>query len=422
MSKKYILGVIVPGIMLGAVAALFFLFATFKLGWIEQILPDSWSPDVIHVIENVMTAVLAALIGTLPVVFLTWAERKVIARIQDRIGPNVAGPWGMIVAIADAVKMFTKEDTTPAGADRVMYNAAPILMGTAMFMVYGVLPFAPNLIGVDLSLALLYVLALGSVTDIAVVMAGWSSNNKYALLGAFRSVAQLVSYEIPQALALIAPIMLAGTMSTVGIIEAQSVAYIFVLPISAFLFFVSSIAEVARSPFDILEADSEIVAGFHIEYSGMKFALFFIAEYGNMFAASLLTTVVFLGGYRLFGLEDTWPFMAPIIMMLKALGVVFVFLWLRGTLPRLRIDQLQAFNWKFMVPLSLINICVVAILAKLLQDADASAAMETIVLLAANVLMVVGVYAVFGLAGRRARRMDEIAGEAVIEPEMAAAH
>jgi len=304
----------------------------------------------------------------------------------------------------------------------VMYNAAPILMGTAMFMVYGVLPFAPQLVGVDLSLALLYVLALGSVTDIAVVMAGWSSNNKYALLGAFRSVAQLVSYEIPQALALIAPIMLAGTMSTVGIIEAQSVAYIFVLPISAFLFFVSSIAEVARSPFDILEADSEIVAGFHIEYSGMKFALFFIAEYGNMFAASLLTTVVFLGGYRLFGLEDAWPFMAPVIMMLKALGVVFVFLWLRGTLPRLRIDQLQAFNWKFMVPLSLLNICVVAILAKLLQDADASTGMETSVLLAANVLMVVGVYAVFGLAGRRARRIDETIGEAVIEPEPVAAH
>jgi NADH-quinone oxidoreductase subunit H len=251
------------------------------------------------------------------------------------------------------------------------------------------------------------VLALGSVTTIAVVVAGWSSNNKYALLGAFRTVAQLVSYEIPQALSLITPIMLAGTMSMVGIVEQQDVAYFFMLPLSAIIFFISSIAETARSPFDILEADSEIVAGFHVEYSGMKFALFFLAEYANMFAVSMLTAIVFLGGYRLFGLEEALPFLAPLIVILKALGVVFVFMWMRGTLPRLRIDQLLAFNWKFMVPLSLVNIVVVAILAKLLQEAEAGTGLQTLVLLVANILMIVGVYVGLGLAGRRARRQDE---------------
>jgi NADH-quinone oxidoreductase subunit H len=403
----------IPLIVLVAVVVVFVLFAAVRLEWVDDVIDlPGWLTDVI-------TALFVAIIGALPVVLLTWAERKVVARIQDRIGPNVQGPWGIIVAIADAIKMFTKEDTTPAGADRVMFNAAPILMGAAMWMVYGVLPFAPHLVGVDLSVALLYVLALGSVTNVAVLMAGWSSNNKYALLGAFRNVAQLVSYEIPQALSLIAPIMLAGTMSTVGIVEAQDVAYIFVLPLSAFVFFVSSIAETARSPFDILEADSEIVAGFHIEYSGMKFALFFIAEYGNMFAASMLTAVVFLGGYRFFGVEEALPFLAPVFILAKALLVVFVFLWLRGTLPRLRIDQLLAFNWKFMVPVSLLNIVVVAVLAKLLREAGTSTGLETIVLLAANVVMFGIAWGLPWLVGRRARQREEALSAG---PELAAAH
>jgi NADH-quinone oxidoreductase subunit H len=419
--RKYLLGVIVPGIVFGAVAALFLAFGVVRLEWLK--FPDSWSPGLVTFLRHLLAAVFVALIGLLPIVLLTWLERKVVARIQDRIGPNVAGPWGMIVALADAVKMFTKEDTTPTGADRIMFNAAPVLMAMASWMLFGILPFAPNLVGVDLSVALLYVLALGSVTTVAVLIAGWSSNNKFALLGAFRTVAQLVSYEIPQALSLITPIMLAGTMSTVGIIEQQDVAYIFVLPVSAFIFFVSSIAETARTPFDLLEAESEIVAGFHTEYSGMKFALFFLAEYGAMFAVSMLTAIVFLGGYRLFGLEDALPFLAPVIIIAKAMLVVFVFLWMRGTLPRLRIDQLLNFNWKFMVPLSLVNIIVVAILAKVLQEAEASTGQQTIVLLAANLLMIAGVYVIQGLLGRRARRQDEaLAAGAPVEPEPAAAH
>jgi NADH-quinone oxidoreductase subunit H len=420
VRNKYILGVIVPGIVFGAVAALFLAFSVVRLEWLK--FPSSWDPGLVTFIRHLFSAVFVALIGALPVVLLTWAERKVVARIQDRIGPNVQGPWGIVVALADAIKMFTKEDTTPTGADRLIFNAAPILMGTTAWMLFGILPFAPNLVGIDLSVALLYALALGSISTIAVLMAGWSSNNKFALLGAFRTVAQLVSYEIPQALSLIAPIMLAGTMSTVGIIEAQDVAYVFALPVSALIFFISSIAETARTPFDLLEAESEIVAGFHTEYSGMKFALFFIAEYGNMFAVSMLTTVVFLGGYRLFGLEETLPFLAPVIIIAKALLVVFLFLWLRGTLPRLRIDQLLAFNWKFMVPLSLLNITVVAILTKVLQEAEASTGLQTIVLLAANVLMIVGVYALLALQGRRLRQREEALTSESPELEPAAAH
>jgi NADH-quinone oxidoreductase subunit H len=319
--------------------------------------------------------------------------------------------------------MFTKEDTTPAGADRAMFNVAPLMMVVAAWMVYAVLPFAEDVVGVDLGVGLLYVLALGSLTTIAVLVAGWASNNKYALLGAFRTVAQLVAYEIPQALALLVPIMLAGTMSTVGIIQQQEVAYIVVLPLSAVIFFISSVAESARSPFDLLEADSEIVAGFHVEYSGMKFALFFIAEYANMFAISMLTAIVFLGGYRFFGLENAAPFLQPVIIITKALLVVFIFLWLRGTLPRLRIDQLLNLNWKFMVPLALVNLIVVAIVAKLLRDAEASSATETVVLLAANLLMIAGVYAILALMGRRARREEQALASAVsTEPEPAAAH
>jgi NADH-quinone oxidoreductase subunit H len=419
--RKYVIGVIVPGVIIGAIAVLFAVFGVVRLDVIPW--PESWSDGIGAFIENLVAAVIVVLIAALPVVFLTWGERKVVARIQDRIGPNVHGPWGMIVAIADAVKMFTKEDTTPAGADRGMFNLAPIMMVVAAWMIYAVLPFAPEVVGADLTVALLYVLALGSISTIAVLVAGWASNNKYALLGAFRTVAQLVAYEIPQALALIAPIMLAGTLSTVGIIEAQEVAYLFVLPVSAFIFFVSSIAETARTPFDLLEADSEIVAGFHIEYSGMKFALFFIAEYGNMFAVSMLTTIVFLGGYRFFGLEEAAPFLQPLIILIKALLVVFIFLWMRGTLPRLRIDQLLNLNWKFMVPLALINIIVVAIVAKLLRDAEASTGTEAVVLLAANLLMIAGVYATLSYAGRRARRQEEEReDEVVAEVEPAAVH
>jgi NADH-quinone oxidoreductase subunit H len=404
---------LIPLIALTAVVVLFLVFGLLRLEWVDF---GDLSP-----IAEIVTAFVLVFIGILPIVFLSWAERKVVGRIQNRIGPNTAGPWGIIVGLADAVKMFTKEDTTPANADHFLFNLAPVLMGAAAFAVFGVMPFAPELIGADLSVAVLYLLALGSVTSIAVLTAGWASNNKYALLGAFRTVSQLISYEIPQTLALLTPVMLAGTMSTVGLVEAQDVAYIFALPVSAFIFFVASIAETARSPFDILEADSEIVAGFNIEYGGIKFALFFLAEYANMFAVSMLTTILFLGGYRLFGLEESLPFLAPIIIIAKSLALVFLFLWIRGTVPRLRLDQLLALNWKFMVPLALVNIIVVAILAKLVEDSSTGA--QTLVLLAANVLMILGTGLALKIVGQRARQREEMLLAAITDaPQMVSLH
>jgi NADH-quinone oxidoreductase subunit H len=290
-----------------------------------------------------------------------------------------------------------------------------------------VLPFSRELIGADLSVALLYLLALGSVTSVAVLTGGWASNNKCALLGAFRTVSQLISYEIPQALSLLPPIMLAGTMSTVGLTEAQEVPYIIPLFISAVIFFISSIAETARSPFDILEADSEIVAGFNIEYGGMKFALFFLAEYAHMFAASMMFSIIFLGGYRLplldlvFDWDTGATFLAPIVILVKALLVVFLFLWIRGTLPRVRLDQLLALNWKFMVPLSLLNIIVVAIFAKLVEDA--SLGVWTLALLAANILMILGAWLVLRTVGKRARQREELLLAAITDaPQTASFH
>ncbi len=407
---------LIPLIVLVAVVVVFLLFGLVRLDWVD------WSDDLTPLVE-IVAAFIVVIVGALPIVLLTWTERKVIGRIQNRIGPNTAGPWGIVVALADAVKMFAKEDTTPATADRSLFNLAPILMGAAAFAVYGVIPCTDEMIGADLSVALLYLLALGSVTSIAVLTAGWASNNKYALLGAFRTVSQFVSYEIPQALSLLPPIMLAGTMSTVGMTNAQEIPYIVALPVSAIIFFVSCIAETARSPFDILEADSEIVAGFHIEYSGMKFALFFLAEYANMFAVSLLTAIVFLGGYRLplidliFDVDTGGMFFAPVVIIVKALLLVFVFLWLRGTLPRLRLDQLLALNWKFLVPLSLVNIIVVAILAKLLEDS--SLGVQTLTLLAANILMILGTGLALKVVGQRARQREELLLAAVTDAPQA---
>ncbi len=412
------------GIMGGILAVVLFLLAFTRMGWMEDTLLSGLSSGWQVALAKGVGAFIVAFLGLLPIVYLTWMERKVVARIQDRIGPNLAGPWGLLQAMADAIKMFTKEDITPTGADRVVYNLAPILMAAMALMVYAVFPLAPGdqpMMGTDLSVGILYVLAVGSFSTVAVMMAGWGSNNKFSLISAFRVVAQLVSYEIPMVLAVITPIMLAGSMSTVDIIESQNVIYVLALPISALIFLISGFAESARSPFDLLEAESEIVAGFHVEYSGMKFALFYLAEYAHIFSVSVMTTIMFLGGWKFFGLENTFPWLAPIIMIAKATLVVFTFMWARGTLPRLRIDHLLAFNWKFLVPLSLVNVMVVALVSKALENASAWA--QTGALLAANLLMLLGVYLLLSLAGRRARQQAVAAQEPVEETlEPAAAH
>ena len=296
---------------------------------------------------------------------LTYAERKIVARIQDRIGPNQAGPYGLLQPIADGIKMFTKEDTTPAEADRWVYNLAPLVIAVFALLTYAVIPFAPGVVGTNLNIGVFYVIAVGSGSTVAILMAGWGSNNKYSLLGAFRTVAQLVGYEVPMLLNVLPVVMLAGSMSLVDIVERQTlnnggngIPFILMVPLSALIFLISGIAETGRSPFDLLEAESEIVAGFHVEYSGMKFALFFLGEYVNALAVSIMFTVLFMGGYA-------GPILPPYVWLLLKVAAVFTLLmWLRGTLPRVRVDQLMSFNWKFLVPMSIVNVIIVMVIGK----------------------------------------------------------
>ncbi len=307
-------------------------------------------------------------VATLPLLLaipLIWLERKFAARIQDRLGPNRVGPAGLIQPIADALKMITKEDITPAGTDKVVFNIAPLLSVASVVMIWACVPFAPNLIGADLEIGILYIIAVASLGTLAVVMAGWSSNNKYALLGAFRVVAQLVSYEVPLVLSLLVPVLLASSLNMQEIIAAQhGMWFLFMSPVAALLFFISAQAETGRAPFDLIEAESELVAGFNIEYSGMKFGLFFVGEFVHVFTNGVLMAHLFFGGWWGPGVSIDGGFFSTILALIYLLLKTFLFylfsLLLRNSVPRVRIDQLMNFNWKFLVPVSIANLLVVS--------------------------------------------------------------
>ena len=285
--------------------------------------------------------------------YLTWLERKVVARIQDRFGPVYVGKYGLLQPIADGIKMLTKEDIIPRGADALLHTLAPIVIVVPALMLFAVLPFGPRLIVTDLNTGALFFLAVTSMQTIAIFMAGWGSRSKFPLLGALRTAAQLVAYEVPMVLALAAVAMIAGSLSTVAIVEAQAGRWFVTTPwgVTAFaIFLLCALAEVNRTPFDLPEAESELVGGFHTEYSGMKFALFYMAEFLGAFAIAALGAVLFLGGWRGPWLPG-WAW-----MLLKTYGLVFVMIWIRGTWPRFRIDQLLAFAWKCLLPVALVNV------------------------------------------------------------------
>lgn len=315
---------------------------------------------------------------------LIWAERKILARLQDRLGPNRVGPFGLLQTLADAAKLLTKEVIVPAGADKLIYYIAPPLAVMSVVGLWAVIPLAPNLIGTDINIAVIYLISVGAIGTLAIMLAGWSSNNKYALLGAFRSVAMLISYEVPMVLALLVPTMLAGSMGMVAIVEGQREMWFVVLaPLAAFLFFTSSMAEAGKAPFDLLEAESEIVAGYNIEYSSMAFGMFFVGEFLHGFTLAALTVTLFFGGWLGPGV-DQYTWLGLIYFGLKTAIVYFTVVWIRGTLPRLRIDQVNAFNWKFLVPLALSVVVVTAIADKL---AAAQGWDRTWVLIVANGLL-----------------------------------
>lgn len=335
---------------------------------IDYLVGVGWNKDLATFVAALLGVIVVASVGLVWVAIAgIWVERKFAARIQDRLGPNRTGPWGLFQMFADLGKLLTKEDITPEGADRPVYNIAPLMAVGAVILIWAVIPFSAQLIGADLNIGVLYFTAVGSFATLAILLAGWGSNNKYALLGAFRVVAQLISYEIPMVLSLLIPVLLAGSMSMQTIVNGQGIAYIFVVPITAFLFFTSSLAEVGRTPFDLLEAESEIVAGFNIEYSGMKFGMFYAGEFLHAFTICALTAVLFMGGWRGPGAElggFIGAFLGITYLFIKTLIVYFLVMLVRNTIPRLRIDHMMAFNWKFLVPLSLVNVMVVAFFAK----------------------------------------------------------
>ncbi len=331
-------------------------------------------------------AVLIFLVLVLLTLFNIWLERRVVARMQHRIGPNVHGPFGLLQSLADGVKLALKEDITPKAADKVVYFIAPVIAVIPAFVTFAVIPFGP-VVGVpfsdrttplqltDMPVAVLFVMAIASIGIYGIVLGGWSSGSTYSLLGGLRSSAQMISYEVAMGLALVAVFLYAGSMSTSGIVAAQDDLWFGLILVPSFvIYMIAMVGETNRAPFDLPEAEGELVGGFHTEYSSLKFALFFLAEYINMATVSALATTLFLGGWAApWGLVHIWPganegYWPALWFFGKVFVFIFVFIWLRGSLPRLRYDQFMAFGWKRLIPISLLWIIAVATIRSLSLD------------------------------------------------------
>jgi NADH-quinone oxidoreductase subunit H len=302
-------------------------------------------------------------------IILVWIERKVVARFQDRIGPNRLGPFGLIQPFADIIKLLIKEDTTPAGADRIVYNLAPMLSMMSVLILWAVVPMAPAVLGVDLNIGALYIIAAGAIGTLSIIMAGWSSNNKFAMIGSFRQVAVMISFEVPMLAVILIPTIFAGSMGTGAIVNGQDIWYVMLSPLGALIFLIAAIAELGRSPFDMAEGESELVSGYNIEYSGMKFGMFYAGELLHAFTFGGFLAIMFFGGYRFFGLEDVSPFLSVAVLLFKAFIGYWIIMWVKYTLLRIRIDHMLAFNWKFLTPLAFILLMVTAFMNALLADA-----------------------------------------------------
>jgi NADH-quinone oxidoreductase subunit H len=346
-------------------------------------LPDEATILVGNVIVWALAGVAILLVAQVGMLYTTWLERKFVARVQDRIGPNRVGPFGLLQPIADMVKILTKEDLTPAAAHRWVFNLGAIMVVPPAILVFTVIPWSRDLIASDLSVGFLFFVAVGSTVVIPMFMAGWGSNNKYAVIGAMRAVAQIVAYEIPMVLSAVGVLLLAGTLSLQSLVHAQGplgppeaiypgVWFIFLQPIAFVIFTLATTAEIERTPFDIPEAESEIIAGYHTEYSGLKFGMFYLGLYFSTIAASAFAASLFLGGWQppiaALAFVPGW-----IWLSIKTLFFVVFFMWLRATLPRLRVDQLLAFAWKILVPVSLANLLVAGLVGNYVYGARQAA-------------------------------------------------
>ena len=302
----------------------------------------------------VFTVIIMAFILALVMGFV-WIERRGMGRMQARLGPNRTGPLGLLQPVADAIKILLKEDIVPAKGDKIVHWLAPVIAFAPVLVIFAVVPFQNGALLADLNIGILFVVAILSVSTLGIFMAGWGSSNKYSLLAAMRDIAAVISYEIPVVLAVIGVVLISGSLSLNDIVNAQNIPFILLQPLGFLLFFIGGCAEINRSPFDLMEADSELVAGFHTEYSGMKFALFYLTEYAEAVALSALIVTLFLGGWR-------GPVLPPWLwFVIKVIAVFFTMVWTRTTLPRVRIDQLMALAWKFLLPLALINLIITAI-------------------------------------------------------------
>jgi NADH-quinone oxidoreductase subunit H len=338
-----------------------------------QLIPkyDTLSEIWRMLIPILVSCLLFFALMSLAVLFLVWLERKISAHIQDRLGPMYVGGWhGWAQTLADALKLLLKEDIIPDATDKLLFKMAPFIVFLGAFAAYVVIPFGVSSFVTDLNIGILYVVALGSLSVVGIIMAGWASNNKYSLYGGMRAAAQIISYEIPAAIAIMTVIIPVGSLSMVDIVNAQKGGiqnwFLFRNPftfLAFFIYFIASLAEVNRTPFDIPEAESELVAGFHTEYSGMRFAFFFLAEYANMLLVTCVATTLFLGGWTpiLPGASQLIP--GPILFFLKAFGIIFVQMWLRWSVPRLRVDQLMYLSWKVLLPISFVLVLGVGWLA-----------------------------------------------------------
>lgn len=367
--------------------------------WLIQLFNQLLSPLGITMSSNVALVIWGiilftgiAIVGQAAVIFMVLMERKVLAWLTQRKGPNRVGPWGILQTLADGVKLLFKEDIMTPGQDKLLFTIAPAIFFLPVFVIYALIPFTDYLQGAAIPAGALLIFALSSISVIGIVLAGWASNNKYSLIGGMRSAAQAISYEIPLVMAVLAVVLYTGSMDLQKIVNAQNGSlgmfnwfFFWLTPVSFMIFLISSIAEVNRIPFDLPEAESELVSGYNTEYTGMKFALFFLAEYASLFAMSALTAIFFFGGYyapffgglvtQHFGIDQALqnlthiPGMAMLIqqsemviwLITKTYLFIFLAMWLRGTLPRLKPDQLMGFSWKFLIPLSLINVFMVAL-------------------------------------------------------------
>jgi NADH-quinone oxidoreductase subunit H len=333
--------------------------------------------DWILILEWVIKSIILVAFGIIGFAYTTYYERRALARIQTRIGPNRAGPAGLFQPLADAIKLIFNEELIPTKADKFLFLLAPVLTVLPSLIIWAVVPWGTSitifgrevpLYLADINVGVLYIMAVASIAVYGIVIAGWSSNSKYPLLGSLRATAQIISYELTLGLAFVGPILIANSMSMVEIVQKQQeTAWFFILqPLGFVIFLLAVLAEVNRAPFDMPEAEQELVGGYHTEYSGMKFALFFMAEYIKMIAVSAIAATVFLGGYAGPWVDDL-PWLGPIYLLLKIIILLFGMIWVRGTLPRFRYDRLMAFGWKIMLPAALINVFVTAVVITLLK-------------------------------------------------------